>query len=99
MNSINNEVAQKIMGLDNVVETDYLENLNDAFMVLEKLHTKGWFWRLDSLHEGVECILQRIVGTDPKNRQTFAVRSSTASKAIVECALRTVSNGTTEKTT
>lgn len=79
-------IGEKIMGLPHSRDPfpSYTTNITEAFSVLKKLHETGWFWRLDSVHDGVVCTLQNT------DRKTFSVRSVTAPQAICECALRTV---------
>lgn len=91
-NELNQAIATQVLGLDGAVESDYCENIADAFRLLGHLHARGWFWRLDSVHDGVVCTIQNIA------RKTYSIRSATAAKAICECALKTVEkNGTAEK--
>lgn len=59
-------------------------NINAAFEVLDKLHSQGWFWRLDSVHDGVVCTIQNV------KRLTFSIRSPNAPQAILECAIKTL---------
>ena len=60
----------------------YTTDVGFATRVLEVLHKKGFFWRLDSVHDGVICTLQDI------KRKTYQVRAATISLAICEAALR-----------
>lgn len=62
----------------------YVTNPNRALEVLNTLHGAGWFWRLDSVHDGVICTLQN------KDRKTYSVRAPTVAGAICEAALRTL---------
>lgn len=62
----------------------YSQDIKDAFDVLAKLHSKAWFWRLDSVHDGVICTIQNV------KRKTYSVRAPTAAQAICECAVRTL---------
>jgi len=62
----------------------YITAIDAAFDVLTKLRSQGWFWRLDSVHDGAICTLQNL------ERKTYSIRSDTAAKAICECALKTL---------
>lgn len=83
----NEEIDQKI-AID-LMENElhpYSTDTGFATRVLEVLHKKGLFWRLDSVHDGVICTLQDI------KRKTYQVRASTIALAICEAALRTAAN-------
>lgn len=75
------------------VNVYYTEYISDAFTVLNEMHGRGWFWRLDSVHDGVICTMQNLA------RKTFSVRSATAAQAICECAFRALeeNNGSPKK--
>lgn len=71
----------------------YSTNMEDAFAVLYKLHELGWFWRLDSVHGGVICTVQCLIG-DPKKtanpeRKTIQVGAATIPVAICTAAIKT----------
>ncbi len=85
---LDEQIAEQFM--DNELQA-YSTDLIQAGRVLEKLHKAGFFWRLDSVHDGVVCTLQNI------ERKTWSVRASTISLAICETALRTVNGNTKEK--
>jgi hypothetical protein len=65
-----------------------------AAELLEKLHTLGWFWRLDSVMGGVICTLQKIVGDPKKSRNperlTFQVGAATLPLAICSAAVKVI---------
>lgn len=84
---IDKAIAENFM--DNELHA-YSTDLIQAGRVLDKLHKAGFFWRLDSVHDGCICTLQNI------ERKTYSVRASTISLAICETALRTV-DGAKEK--
>lgn len=63
----------------------FTSNIEAAFDILTKLHGQGWFWRLDSVHDGVICTVQNIA------RKTYSIRAANISSAISECALKTLS--------
>lgn len=69
--------------LQNAV-SPYSEQIEAAWPILEELHNRAWFWRLDSVHDGVICTIQNV------KRQTFSIRAPTAPQAICEAALKTV---------
>ncbi len=78
-------ISEKLFpGEPQTVILSYASEVGSAFDVLNKLHSQGWFWRLDSVHDGVICTVQNV------QRKTFSIRSDTAAKAICECALKTV---------
>lgn len=85
---LDEQIAEQFM--DNELQP-YSTDLIQAGRVLEKLHKSGFFWRLDSVHDGVICTLQNI------ERKTYSVRASTISLAICETALRTVNGDKKEK--
>lgn len=63
-----------------------------AMLLLYKLHEQGFFWRLDSVPNGVICTLQRLVGDLKKpnpERQTFQIGAATIPLAIAEAAMQT----------
>lgn len=80
--ALDKEIAEKLM--ENEVQP-YSTDLVSASRVLNHLHKNGFFWRLDSVHDGVICTLQNV------KRVTYSVRSGTIAQAICEAALRTVS--------
>lgn len=61
---------------------NYSGDLILAGTVLEALHKRGWFWRLDSVHDGVICTLQNV------KRKTYQVKGATMAAAICEAAAR-----------
>lgn len=67
--------------------------MEPAAVILYKLHKSGWFWRLDSVPNGVICTVQCLTpnGKDPKNpeRKTFQVGAATIPLAICLAALKT----------
>ena len=67
--------------------------IESAMIVLDKIHKEGWFWRLDSVPNGVIFTVQCLTpnGKDPKNpeRKTFQVGAATIPLAICLCALKT----------
>src|SRR5271165_4710524 len=71
----------------------YSTDYEAAFGVLEKLHAQGWFWRLDSVPNGVIATVQCLTpnGKDPKNpeRRTYQVGAATIPLAICLAALKT----------
>lgn len=77
---LDNKIAEKFMG--NELHA-YSTDAGFATRVLDVLHKKGLFWRLDSVHDGVICTLQDI------QRKTYQVRASTIPLAVCEAALRT----------
>lgn len=86
--SLDKEIAEKFMS--NEVQP-YSTDLVSSARVLEQLHKNGFFWRLDSVYDGVICTLQNV------QRVTYSVRSGTIAQAICEAALRTVSGSREEK--
>ena len=81
---INTLIAEKLMENTADFIPVYTHNTAAAFTVLAKLHSQGWFWRLDSVHDGVICTIQNL------KRKTFSVGAPTASQAICECAVKTL---------
>lgn len=79
---LNVVLAEKLLGSAEVLA--YSTDVKDAFDVLKKLHSQGWFWRLDSVHDGVVCTIQNL------KRKTFSIRAPSAAQAICECAVRTL---------
>lgn len=63
---------------------EYVSDILSASRVLTVLHKRGWFWRLDSVHDGVICTIQNEL------RKTYSVRAPTISGAICEVAMRTL---------
>lgn len=86
-------IASKIMDVEGAIPS-YSTDAAAAFSVLEALHKKGWFWRLDSLHDGVECVIQGVPtgAKSLKERLTYAVRAPSVAQAIAECAVKTIEN-------
>jgi hypothetical protein len=72
----------------------YSTELEPAAVILDKLHQKGYFWRIDSVPKGVIFTVQCLVpgGKDPKNpdRRTFQIGAQTIPLAICLGALKTV---------
>lgn len=90
-----NSKISELMGFD----ADYVHNSGSAISVLQTLHKKGWFWRLDSVHDGVICTLQGIP-VDAKSlqdRKTFSIRSATLAQAICEAAVKTLDENVTSQ--
>lgn len=56
--------------------------LEEAFSTLEALHKQGWFWRLDSVHDGVICTMQNL------KRKTYQIGAPTVTEAINACAAK-----------
>jgi hypothetical protein len=79
---LNVVIAEKLLGTAEVLA--YSTDVKDAFDVLKKLHSQGWFWRLDSVHDGVVCTIQNV------KRKTFSIRAPNAAQAVCECAVRTL---------
>jgi Phage ABA sandwich domain len=79
MEELDKKIADKLM--DHETQS-YSTDVTQAFRVLNKVHKKGYFWRLDSVHDGVICTLQNI------ERKTFSVRADTVALAICETVLR-----------
>lgn len=78
-------VSEKLFpGEPQTVILSYASDIGSAFDILKRLHSQGWFWRLDSVHDGVICTIQNV------SRKTFSIRSATAEQAICECALKTL---------
>lgn len=71
----------------------YSTELEPAGIILDKLHKMGWFWRLDSVPNGVIFTVQCLTtkGKDPKNpeRKTFQIGAATIPLAICLGALKT----------
>jgi len=80
---LNNLIASKLMNIEGEIPS-YSESVADAFEILKTLHSQGWFWRVDSVHDGVICTLQN------RDRKTFSIRAPTAAQAICECAVKTI---------
>jgi len=72
----------------------YSTEIESASIILDKLHKNGYFWRLDSVPNGVIFTVQCLVpgGKDPKNpdRRTFQIGAPTISLAICLGALKTI---------
>lgn len=56
--------------------------IETAFEVLESLHKQGWFWRLDSVHDGVICTVQNV------KRKTFQIGAASVAEAVAACAAK-----------
>lgn len=85
-------IRERLMKDESIILRNYSTNVADAFSVLEKLHSQGWFWRLDSVHDGVICTIQGVPkdAKSLKDRITYTIRAATAAQAICECALKTL---------
>lgn len=68
-------------------------DLHYGAILLNKIHENGFFWRLDSVPNGVICTVQKALG-DPRDektkRQTYQIGAATISLAISLAALKTV---------
>lgn len=66
--------------------------LEPAAVVLDKLHKEGWFYRIDSVPNGVIVTVQCLTGKgDPKNpeRLTYQIGANTLPLGICLAALKT----------
>lgn len=77
-------IAEKVLGVKVLGKTAprYSTSIAAAWLVLGELHKRGWFWRLDSVHDGVVLTLQNV------ERKTHQIRAPTAPAAIAEAALQ-----------
>jgi len=82
MSKLDTKISEKLFPGEPPV--GYSMDMNSAFNVLEKLHSQGWFWRLDSVHDGVICTIQNLT------RKTYSIGAKTAALAICECAVKTL---------
>ena len=67
-------------------------SLESAVLVLDKLHKEGWFYRIDSVPNGVIVTVQCLTGKgDPKNpeRRTYQIGAKTLPLGICLAALKT----------
>lgn len=90
------DIEERFFGLVGRDEpAPYSTDGSTALLLLNKLHAEGWFWRLDSVPNGVICTIQCLTpnGKDPKNpeRKTFQVGAATLPLAICLTALKTKS--------
>jgi hypothetical protein len=66
--------------------------IEPAIVILDKLHQEGWFYRIDSVPNGVIVTLQCLTGKgDKKNpeRLTYQIGAKTLPLAISLAALKT----------
>ena len=66
--------------------------LEPAAVLLDKIHKEGWFYRIDSVPNGVIVTVQRLTGKgDPKNpeRLTYQIGANTLPLGIALAALKT----------
>ena len=70
----------------------YSTEIEPAAVILDKIHKEGWFYRIDSVPNGVIVTVQCLTGKgDPKNpeRKTFQVGAATLPLGICLAALKT----------
>lgn len=75
--------------------------IEPAYRVLNILHKEGWFYRIDSVPNGVIVTLQCLTGKGPKNnpeRLTYQIGAPTLPLGICLAALKTRQNGENKKT-
>jgi len=84
MSELNKQILEKLFPGEPPLYDDYTTSMDAAFYVLQKLHSQGWFWRLDSVHDGVICTVQNL------KRKTYSIGAKTAPLAICECAVKTL---------
>lgn len=78
---------------------EYSTEIKPAYELLTKLHKEGWFYRIDSVPNGVIVTMQCLTGKGPKNnpeRLTYQIGASTLPLGICLAALKTC--GETKKT-
>jgi hypothetical protein len=70
----------------------YSTEIEPAAFLLDKIHKEGWFYRIDSVPNGVIVTVQCLTGKgDPKNpeRKTFQVGAASLPLGICLAALKT----------
>lgn len=70
----------------------YSTQIESAAVLLDKLHKEGWFYRIDSVPNGVIVTVQCLTGKGPKNnpeRRTYQIGASTLPLGICLAALKT----------
>lgn len=70
----------------------YSTQLDPAAILLDKLHKEGWFYRIDSVPNGVIVTVQCLTGKGPKNnpeRRTYQIGAPTLPLGICLAALKT----------
>ncbi len=73
----------------------YSTELEPAAIVLDKLHKVGWFYRIDSVPNGVIVTLQCLTGKGSKNnpeRLTYQIGAKTLPLGICLAALKAQKN-------
>jgi hypothetical protein len=63
-----------------------------AYVILDKIHKEGWFYRIDSMPNGVIVTVQCLTGTgkrDNPDRKTFQIGAPTLPLGICLAALKT----------
>ena len=67
-------------------------DISCAAVVLDKIHTEGWFYRIDSVPTGVIVTVQCLTGTGSKEnpeRLTYQIGAATLPLGICLAALKT----------
>lgn len=70
----------------------YSTELEPAAVILDKLHKEGWFYRIDSVPNGVIVTVQCLTGKGPKTnpeRLTYQIGAPTLPLGICLAALKT----------
>jgi hypothetical protein len=70
----------------------YSTEIEPAALVLDKMHKSGWFYRIDSVPNGVIVTVQCLTGKGPKNnpeRRTYQIGAPTLPLGICLAALKT----------
>jgi Phage ABA sandwich domain len=91
---LDSDIEEAFFGAVGRIEPRFFSTeIEPAMVVLDKIHKEGWFWRLDSVPNGVIFTVQCLTpnGKDPKNpeRKTFQVGAATIPLAICLGALKT----------
>jgi hypothetical protein len=70
----------------------YSTDIQPSYQLLSKLHKEGWFYRIDSVPNGIIVTLQCLTGKGPKNnpeRLTYQIGAQTIPLGICLAALKT----------
>jgi hypothetical protein len=71
----------------------YSTDIEPSYKLLSKLHKEGWFYRIDSVPNGIIVTLQCLTGKGPKNnpeRLTYQIGAPTLPLGICLAALKTI---------